>query len=151
MAVTNEQVAALHAQLAGRTDEHRRLLQQLDRAEANVGYSALVAAAFYQAAERRFIRDGKVATRAEVIDFIASVRARSDESVDLIDPDIAEHMILQVLGLDAGSDAADIDHDVAFETQIVLMAALVGDAEFTEEELDDFMEKVRADADELTE
>ncbi|RFS82487.1 hypothetical protein D0T12_27200 [Actinomadura spongiicola] len=151
MAVTDEQVAALHAQLAGRAEEHKRLLQQLDRAKANEGYSALVAAAFFEAAERRFIRAGEVADKAEVIDFVGSIRARAEENVDLIDPEIAERMILHVIGQTSNEEVRSFDAEVAFKHQIILMAALVGEAQFSDEELDAFIVKVRADAEDLFE
>ena len=150
MKITDAQVAALHAQLAGQSEKHRRLLGRLDREEANTGYAALVAAAFFEAAERHFIRDGKIASKAEVIDFVASVRARTDKAVDTVDPDIAEQLIFQVIGLESNPDVQNFDHNTAFRTQIVLMAALVGEARFSDSELDAFMAKIRSDADELT-
>ena len=46
MPVTDEQEAALHAQLDGRFDEYERLFDALDPVAARTGYSALVSAAF---------------------------------------------------------------------------------------------------------
>lgn len=147
MPVTDDQAATLRALLAGQREEHQRLLGQLDRTAANVGYSALLAAGFFEAIERRFIVDGKVADSATVIDFVASVRERTDETPDLIKPDIAERMILHAL--DKGSSISDIDADTVIQHQLILLAALIGDAQLTESELDTFIDKIRADADEL--
>ncbi|MEU8123084.1 hypothetical protein AB0C21_30610 [Spirillospora sp. NPDC049024] len=149
MPTTDDQVAALHALLAGHREEHRQLLNQLDRAEANKGYSALLAAGLFEAIERRFIVDGKVVDRAEVIAFVASVRERGDEMPDLINPEVAERIILRML--DQGGSVSDIDADTMIRHQIILLAGLIGDANLSESELNEFMRKIRVDADELLE
>ncbi|MFB4311281.1 hypothetical protein [Actinomadura sp. GTD37] len=146
MPITDEQVAVLRAQLTGNREEHLRLMGQLDSNEANVSYTALVAAAFIEAAERRFIEDGKVADDAEVIDFVAKVRETNDESSRLIKPQIAESMILDLLGKGAMVDA---DPDTRFGHQTVLLAAMVGEERFTSTELDAFLHNARSLADEL--
>lgn len=149
MPVTDDQVATLRVLLAGHRDEHRRLLHQLDRTEANVGYSALLASGFFEAVERRFIVDGKTADNTEVINFVASIRERSDEAPDILKPDVAERMILHAL--DKGASIADLDADTVVQHQLILLAALVGEARLNESELNAFMNKIRADADELLE
>jgi hypothetical protein len=146
MTVTDEQAATLRAQLAGQVDEHRRLTQQLDPEQAKRGYAALVAAAFIVAVERRFMKDGRVSDNAEVIDFIASARERSDDSAEIINPEVAETMILHLLG--RGS-VAGINENTKFEHQIILLAALVGQAKFNDSELDTFMTEARSLADEI--
>lgn len=62
MPVTDEQIATLRAQLRGNIVEHRRLLKQLDADEANVGYPALIAAAFITAVQQRFIKTDNLQT-----------------------------------------------------------------------------------------
>ncbi|WP_412518521.1 hypothetical protein K8Z49_10890 [Actinomadura madurae] len=148
MPVTDEQVATLRAQLQGKLEEHRRLLRELDPAEANVGYSALIAAAFIEAAERRFIRDGKVADKGEVVDFVAQVRETDDEMPDIIDPQIAESMILHLLGK---GEMVEASEDLKLGHQIVIIATLVSESQFTEAELDSFLADARSLADELLE
>jgi len=148
MPITDEHVAVLRAQLEGDRAEHLRLMEQLDPEDANVNYTALVAAAFIEAAEDYFIKDGQAADESEVIDFVARVRARSDQSAEMINPEIAESMILDLLGKGTMVDA---DPDTKFGHQIVLLAALVGQKDFTPEELDTFLQKARALADELIE
>lgn len=149
MPVTDDQVATLHALLAGRREEHRQLLNRLDRASANVGYSALLAAGLFEAVERRFIKEGKVADKAEVISFVASVRERGDELPDLIDPDIAERIILHML--DQGASVSNLDPDTVIQHQLILLAGLIGDAHLSDAELEAFMRKIRHDADEMLE
>ncbi|TDC73243.1 hypothetical protein [Actinomadura sp. 7K507] len=148
MTVTDEQVATLRAQLEGNIAEHRRLLNDLDPGEANVGYSALIAAAFIEAAERRFIKDGKTGDKFEVIDFVAQTRENDDESPNVINPQIAEGMLLSLLGKGSMVDA---DEETKLGHQIVLLAALVSEEQFTSTELDAFLLNARSLADELLE
>lgn len=146
MPITDDQVAVLRAQLSGDREEHLRLMEQLDSNEANVLYTALVAAAFIEAAERHFIKDGKVADNSEVIEFVARVRETDDRSSDLINAQVAESMILDLLGKGRMVDA---DPDTKFGHQTVLLAALVGEEQFTPTELDSFLNDARALANEL--
>jgi hypothetical protein len=148
MPVTDEQIATLRAQLQGKLEEHRRLLRELDPEEVNVGYSALIAAAFIEAAERRFIRDGKSADKAEVVDFVAQLRETDDDMPDIIDPQIAESMILHLLGK---GELIEAEEGIKLGHQIVIIATLVGESHFTEAELDAFLADARSLADELLE
>ncbi|TYB46630.1 hypothetical protein [Actinomadura chibensis] len=147
--VTDDQVAALRAQLAGQGDEHRRLLNRLDPEAANIGYTALVTGAFFEAVRRRFLKDGKPADDAEIIDFVSSVRLRLEEEEDRLDPNVAEIMIKVALGKLPVEARKDISGDVGYRSQILLVAGLVGDAQLTSDELDDFLRKARFFADEL--
>ncbi|WP_143227382.1 hypothetical protein [Actinomadura mexicana] len=146
MPVTSDQISTLRAQLSGQVDEHRRLLRQLDPEQAKQGYAALVAAAFVVAVERRFRQGEKVAGDDEVIDFIASARERSDDSAEIINPEVAEKMILTLLG--RGS-ITGIDENTKLEHQIILLAALVGQAQFDRPELDAFIAEAHSLADEI--
>lgn len=148
MRVTDEQVATLCAQLRGDISEHRRLLHELDSDEANIGYPALIAAAFIEATERRFMKDGKSAEASEVIDFVAKVRETDDEMPDVISAQIAEGMIFHLL--EKGT-MVEADEETKLGHQIVLTAALVADEKFTEDELDAFLRDARSLADELLE
>ncbi|WP_433469325.1 hypothetical protein [Spirillospora sp. CA-128828] len=144
MPVTDEQIATLEAQLAGRTDEHRRLLDQLDRAEASTGYSALVAAGVFEAADRRFMQGGTPAPDSDVIDFVATVRASSQAATEALDPQIAERIILAALGK---GEIDDIDDNTVIGHQMFLLAALVADEHFNAEELSTFLTQARETAD----
>lgn len=148
MAITDKQVAVLRAQLTGKIDEHRRLAKQLTTEEANTQYAALVAAAFIEAVERRFMKDGKAADDADVIDFVAQVRGLDDEMPDIIDPQIAESLIFHLL--EKGT-VVDADPDTKFGHQIVLLASLVGEEQFSGAELEEFLSDARSLANELLE
>src|SRR6266567_6034791 len=126
MAVTDEQLATLRAQLVGNLEEHLRLLDQLDPVAARTGYSALISAAFCEAVEQRFAPD---ASTADVIEFVGNVRSRSDDAADKIDPHIAERLILAVY---TDEQIKDLPLEVRYRTQIILLGALIGD-----EQLDD--------------
>lgn len=148
MPVTDKQVEALRTQLAGRPpEEHLRLFNELDQSD-NVGYAALLAAGLFEAIQHRFVKNGEPADRPEIIEFIAIARAKSDDAPDAINPDVAERMILHALG--KGS-ISGIDDGTILRHQIILLAALVGQANFNEPELDAFMTQIRADAEEMLE
>ncbi|MFD0535774.1 hypothetical protein ACFQY7_20535 [Actinomadura luteofluorescens] len=148
MSVTDKQVAALHAQLAGRPlEEHLRLFNKLDQTD-NVGYAALLAAGLFEAIRRRFVRDGKAADRSEIIEFVAVVRAAGDESSDAVNPDVAEQVILHAL---SRGPLPDFDDETVLGHQIILLSALNAQANYSDAELHAFMVQIRADADELLE
>ena len=90
MWITDYTVAVLRAQLADEVDEHRRLLDQLDLKADGRAYVALIDAAFFEAAERRF---GNRSTTAEVIEYVADVRSRSQRIADAVNARTAEQLI----------------------------------------------------------
>lgn len=140
MTVTDDHVDTLEAQLTGRTEEHRRRLDQLDPGEASRGYSALVAAGLLLAIERRFIKNGKYLPRTEVIDYVATLRASSQVAANALDPQIAERIIL--FGMEQG-DIDDIDDNTVLGHQMFLLAAMVSDANLDADELGAFLAEAR--------
>lgn len=148
MAITDKHVAVLRAQLTGRRGEHLRLAKQLSPEESNQEYAALVAAGFIRAVERRFIRNEETADVSEVVDFVADLRAIDDEMSDVINPQLAESMILHLLN--KGS-VADADADTKFGHQIVILATLVGEEQFSTTELDTFLTDARSLGNDLLE
>ena len=142
MPVTDEQVAPLRAQLAGQPEEHLRLFNLLDQDAKTTGYQALVSAAFVTAVQRRFAPE---ASPGEVVEFVGSVRSRSPQVADKIDPVIAERVIMSVL---ADDSLDDVDARKSFETQLVLMAAIVGGENLDDAGLDAFLAQARKLADE---
>jgi hypothetical protein len=140
MPVTDEQEAALHAQLAGRFDEYERLFDALDPVAAGTGYSALVSAAFYIAASERFPEGTPT---EDVIEYVGDVRGRTEGSAKL-DPRIAERLLLAVF---TDEETDGIDRRTSYKTQLVLLAALTADAQPDEAELDQFMIRARRLAD----
>lgn len=141
MPVTDAQVAALRAQLAGHLEEHLRMLDKLDSRPDRRAYSALVVASFCEAAERRFGRDS---TPAAVVEFVADIRATSDEASRKIDPRTAERLIRAVY---TDEDVSDIGADTKKELYVLLLPALAGDLQLAEDELDEFLANSRSLAD----
>ncbi|WUH98557.1 hypothetical protein OHR68_34405 [Spirillospora sp. NBC_00431] len=143
MAITDDQVAALRAQLAGRVDEHKRLLDRLDPEGANVGYVALVGAAFFEAARRRFRRNGVSSDDAEIIDFVAGVRERGEDLAQSIDAGVAETLIKIAIQKLPAEERQHIDGRTAYGHQILLLAGFVSDEQFSPAELDEFLVRAR--------
>ncbi|MEV3923872.1 hypothetical protein [Actinomadura coerulea] len=146
MPVTDLQVATLRALLKGQSEEHKRLADQLTPDEANSEYAALVAGAFIEAVERRFLKDGNAAEETEVIDFVAEVRQTDVDMANVIDPSISEGLILFLL---RRGDKVDADKNKVFGHQMVLLSFLVGQAHYADEELDAFLIEARNLADQL--
>ncbi|MGH3165314.1 MAG: hypothetical protein ACRDN0_05395 [Trebonia sp.] len=141
MPVTDRQVATLLAQLASRTAEHRRLLAQLDWKSDGPGYTALLDAAFFEAADRRF---NSQTTDEEIIAYVANVRSRTEETADAVDPGYAERLIAKVLG--RGS-IDDLEDKTATRTKHLLLAALTIDRGYDDTGLDEFLTAARKTAD----
>src|SRR5712691_4489552 len=136
MPVTDEQVAPLRAQLAGKLEEHRRLLAQLDPVQVQTPYRKLVSAAFCVAAERRFPEGS---TRANVIEFVGDARSRTERLAE-VDPLVAERVILSVV---SDERIGDIDPRMSFETQVLLLAAMTADARYDAVGLEEFLAESR--------
>jgi hypothetical protein len=149
MTVTDKVVATLHAQLKGQFDEFERLLGQLNESEAGRGLTALVNAAFYEATQRRFMKNEKPASDAEVIDFVAATREKYEEVAESIDPDIAERLINYALEKLPSEANRDIDRNVAFQTQHLLMLSMVTEADYNDEQVAQFMREARDTAEEI--
>jgi len=133
MPVNDRQLAVLRAQLAGRLDEHKKLLAQLDWTVDGTGYAALVDAAFAEAVERRF---GAQASAGDVASYVADVRARTESGAKSVDPDTAERLIGAVLGQ---SDIEDINPRTAITGRQYLLVAMTADAGYDEAALDQFL------------
>jgi hypothetical protein len=142
MPVTDDQVAALRAYLADDLDQHRQLYARLDRQAAHSGYAALLAAAFFEAVNRRFAQDG---TTADVIEFVADVRGRSQALAEAIDPRAAERLIRAAL---TDEDIDDLDDRAKGSLYVVLLAGLIGDEQLSDDGLDEFLAEARKLADE---
>jgi hypothetical protein len=141
MPVTDPQAATLRALLASDIDEHQRLLSELSQESDRDGYSALIAAAFFEATDRRF---ASAHTRADIVEFVTSTRAASDVTAKNINPLIAERMIR---GVFEDESVDDVSGQVIVGTQLLLLAALVSEARFDSPSLDAFMTESRKLAD----
>ena len=149
MPVDDKEFGALLALLSGRAEEHDRLLDDLDPAGQAAGYSALVAAAMFRLAERRFIRDGKYVPASEIVAYVAHARAKSDDFAEELDPRIAERVLLAALDQD---DIDDIEAGKVFYTELGLLVAMVHDEQFaSESDIETFLQGVRPLADDWME
>jgi hypothetical protein len=141
MTVTDHQAATLRALLGGDFDEHARLRGQLDREADREGYSSLIAAAFFLAADRRFASGH---AKADIVEFVAWARSSSASAADQIDPLLAERMIR---GVFEDEDLHDVSGQALLETQVMLLAALVGERRPDGAELDSLLADSRKLAD----
>jgi len=142
MPVTDDQVAALRAYLSDDMDRYRQLFAGLDREAARSGYATLLAAAFFEAVDRRFAEDG---TTADVIEFVADVRTRSQALGEVIDPHAAERLIGAAL---TDEDIDDLDAKAKGRLFAVLLAGLIADEQLSKDGLDEFLAEARKLADE---
>lgn len=140
MNVTDLDVAAVRAFLEGDQQKHRQLRDQLDGRD---GYSALLFTAFYEALKRKF---GKHGGREEIIEFVGDVRSRSEKAESDIDPLTAEQVIRNVLHSEV---IADIDDATVVQYQVMLLAVLVSDEAFDDDQLDKFLATARTLADHM--
>lgn len=143
MPVTDDQAAALRALLSDDMDRYQQIYGSLDHAEAKKGYPALVTAAFGIAVERRF---GTSYQPANVVTFVADVRARSDRLASRIDPDVAERAIEAVLG---HGTIRGLDREAVTSAKLLLLGGLIADARLDDTGLDEFLAAARKLADQL--
>jgi hypothetical protein len=141
MPVTDHQVAALRAHVTGDFEEYKRLTSQFDKETDKIGWAALIAAGFYEAVDRRFANSSD-----EIVEYVGSVRARSDRAAEEIDPVTAERLVRYAL---AGGQDPDVDGRTRALTQMVLLAVLVHDSSYDEQELERFLTEVRRFADQM--
>ncbi|RKS67699.1 hypothetical protein BZB76_6824 [Actinomadura pelletieri DSM 43383] len=146
MKVTDEQVATLRAQLSGDTDEYVQRLDEITSPESQTSYTTLITAAFFEAVDRHFVVNGKAADDRDIIDFVATKREINPIAAEQLDPTVAEQVLAHALG--KGSIPTEIDSDTLMQTQVLLLAALIGEADLSDSELETFLSKARAEADE---
>jgi hypothetical protein len=136
MAVTDKQVAILRGQLSAKAKRRRRRLLDL-----NSTGGALVAAAFAQAAERRFNGAGDLG----IILFVGDVRAGDASAGTRLDPRTAEQLIRSAL---SDEDLPNLTAGVSFRVQMVLLMRLIADENLDDEGLDRVLAEARKLADE---
>lgn len=141
MIVTDEQVAALRSYLEGEPEEYTPLHQNLIDTGSVEGYGVLVYAAFVLAVRREY---GPTYNPADIIRYVAEVRAFLSDLPDLLHPRAAENLIRRALG-DPVTD--DLDQETKARAQLVLLTVLVGDAQLDAAALEEFLEVARTTAD----
>lgn len=138
--VSGQQVAALRAALTFDAGLAREWQAHLIGSGDLDGFSELVYAAFVLAARRYF---GGEWTRADVVRYVGSVRARGPADDD-IDPVTAEALLLRALGADLPLRAAE---EATAAAQTILLGALIADLGLDDGGLDEFLADGRALAD----
>jgi hypothetical protein len=142
--VTDEQVAMLRAHLNGDKAEHDRLAAEPDPPDFQPGFNALVATAFVEAVNRRFGRDRLL---ADIVRFVAHMRAEFLRDPDLLDPIAAEKLIQAALGDQQA--AAELDDDAKARGQVFLLPALVDEAKLDRDGVDGLLTTARNQTDNL--
>ena len=145
MAITDDQVAALHSYLsagddAGADDAERRFLTLAKTGRLD-GIEVLVYGAFAAAARRRFSPTWR---SADIVRFVADFRSSSPEAASLIRPSAAENQLRGVLGEKLTTRP---DEETRARVQLMLLAALT--AGLTRQELHELMSDGRALAERL--
>jgi hypothetical protein len=143
--ITDGQVAVVRAMLSGDGAEYDRRTALLDRTNGWDRYTTLIAAAFFEAVDRRF---GKGYTREEIIRFVADVRSRFDDGGARLNAAAAERLMLSAL---EDEDISDIDDKTVIENQIAFLVGLIADENLDRTGLDAFLEDARKLADEWSE
>ncbi|GLZ10353.1 hypothetical protein Acsp04_05880 [Actinomadura sp. NBRC 104425] len=141
--VSDQMVAALRAYLSGNRAEYDRLFDQFDMKAEGLAWSALIAAGFFEAVDRRWANDRD---SADIVEYVASVRAKDPELSEQIEPNVAEQLILHALGK---SEAPDVDDSDRYAIQFLFMAALIVDERLDGAGLDKFLAAVRELADDV--
>lgn len=145
MAVSDEQVAALRASLsvgsAADVTEAERQLIQLTRPDLADGFGYLLYTAFVTATRRKF---SPAWTRADLIRFVADVRAHVCTDPNDLDPAAAEHQLRTALGERIPHYPAEEDRARA---QVILLTVLAHD--LTGPELDALLADARTLADQV--
>jgi hypothetical protein len=143
MAVTDGEVAALRAVLKDDVDQHKELFAELDRGHAAKAYTALISSAFVDAVWRRF---GENRASADVVQFVADVRSRSEGLAAKIDPETGERLIGTVLG---EASTAGLSREAKMSGQFLLLVALMAAERLDDDGLDAFLANARTGANEL--
>lgn len=138
--VTNEQVATLRAQLTGDNQRYEQGFRKLETSADRAGYAALVGAAFIIATEQRF---QPPVTVADLIRYVADVRARTASTAENVDPRLAEHLLHAALADEPFTGSPE----AIGANQIVLLAALIADAQPAPDRLDALLTEARTVAD----
>jgi hypothetical protein len=143
MPVTDDEVAALRAYLQGNQALQEELYERITTLDAKTRYTRLLATAFFEAVNRRF---GGRDSAAEVIEYVADVRARSPRLGEQIDPGAAERLIRRAL---TDVDVSDIDSRMRGRIFIVFLAAMVSDAHYDDGQLEGLLAEAREAADDV--
>ncbi|GAB3808848.1 hypothetical protein [Micromonospora zhanjiangensis] len=129
MTITPEMVAYLRTMVKGHHVENDRVEERLDANDWN-DFPRFLAALFFLAVDRRF---GEDASRADVIQFVAEMRAELGHDAPNIDADQAETLIMSTIDPTVGYD---IDPQMIGRIQAATVHKVLGEDSFTDQGLD---------------
>jgi hypothetical protein len=134
MAIDAEHLAFLRSYIQGDDEACTAALGQISEPE---GLGMLLHGSFVIAVRRRFAPSW---TRADVVRYVADVRARLIERTGLLDPQVAEHELRRALG-----DTTVPTHSAASTApvQLILLTALVVSLGLDETGVDGLLSQVR--------
>lgn len=132
MTIKPELPAYIRTLVRGEHDEHDRIQAQLD-AEGWDGFPRFLASLFFLAVDRRF---GERASRADVIKFVADLRADLAHGGPEIRAEDAE--VLINANIDPDIDY-DIDPDMVGKIQAATVYKVLTDEELSDADLDAFL------------
>ncbi|AVT32263.1 hypothetical protein C6361_25540 [Plantactinospora sp. BC1] len=132
MTIKPELAAYVRTLVRGDNEANERIEAQLD-GEGWDGFPRFLAALFFLAVDRRF---GEDATSAEVIRFVADLRAGLADDAPAIDAQDAEALIKANIDPDADYD---IEPSSIGKIQAAVTYKVLTDEQLTDEELDSFL------------
>ena len=134
MKVTADQVESIRAMLTRDAEGFERISKQLDPA-TRPARGALISAAFFLAAERRF----KGGSPTDVTAFVDDLRTRRGLA-DEIDARTAERLLLATF---TDEDIEDINGDAQADHFAILLSGIIADASLSDAQLDVFLDDAR--------
>ncbi|MFG2091138.1 MULTISPECIES: hypothetical protein [unclassified Spirillospora] len=105
--------------------------------ETAAGYMSLLYGAFNVSVRRRF---SPTYTVGEIVRFVANLRIRAEEDADLINTLVAEDMIRRAVDAPPLRDGGPDDLKAVLNTEVYILLALVGEADFDRAGLEQFIE-----------
>jgi hypothetical protein len=147
VAVTDQQVAALRAFLSAQSEKDAQdagqMFRQLADSDTAEGIGELIYAAFVVAARRKFAPRW---TLADVVRYVAHLRARNAEDPDELDPAAGENQLRITLGEQIAPHPSKDDRGTA---QCILLLELTHDLRLIPSELDELLGQARTLAEQL--
>ncbi|MEN3612320.1 hypothetical protein AAH979_22560 [Plantactinospora sp. ZYX-F-223] len=129
MTIKPELPAYIRTLIQGDNDAHDRIQAQLD-SEGWDGFARFLASLFFLAVERRF---GEDATSADIIKFVADLRAGMTDGGPEINAEDAEALIRA--NIDPEADY-DVDPSMIGKVQAAVVYKVLTDERITDEDLD---------------
>jgi hypothetical protein len=109
--------------------------------ETAAGYMSLLYGAFNVAVRRRFSPSYTV---GEIVRFVADLRIKAEEDADLINTLVAEDMIRRAIDAPPLKDGGPDNLRAVLNTEVYILLALVGEADFDRVGLEQFIEDATA-------